>query len=85
MEELWRSLMAVPFPSGEVKKRGHEKMRRTTGPGYMTEILKRSSEKGWKHYFYGSTEETLERLKTVLEKDYPDIQVVGMYSPPLAL
>lgn len=78
-------IMAIPDggPLSAVgQKRGHEKMRRTTGPGYMTEILKRSSEKGWKHYFYGSTEETLERLKTVLEKDYPDIQVVGMYSPP---
>lgn len=64
------------------QKRGFENMQRTTGPSYMEAILKISSEKGWKHYFYGSTEETIEKLKTVLAEEYKGVQVVGMYSPP---
>ncbi|MBQ6415673.1 MAG: WecB/TagA/CpsF family glycosyltransferase, partial [Butyrivibrio sp.] len=34
------------------------------------------------HYFYGSTEETLTRLRENLEKKYPGINIKGMYSPP---
>ncbi len=64
------------------QKRGFKNMRRTTGPSYMGEILKISSQRGYRHYFYGSTEATLEKLNMVLQCDYPGIQIVGMYSPP---
>ncbi len=78
-------IMAIPDggPLSSVgQKRGHHDMRRTTGPSYMAEILRRSAEKGYRHYFYGSTEETLGKLHKVLEKDYPALQIVGMFSPP---
>ena len=78
-------IMAIPDggPLSSVgRKRGFSEMKRTTGPDYMKEILKISAEEGYRHYFYGSTEETLVRLKRVLGKDYQGIQVVGMYSPP---
>ena len=53
------------------------------GPlSYMGEILKISAEKGYRHYFYGSTEETLEKLYQELTASYPGIQIAGMYSPP---
>lgn len=64
------------------QKRGFKEMNRTTGPSYMEEIMKISVENGYRHYFYGSTQETIDKLKTVLEKEYPGIQIVGMYSPP---
>ena len=64
------------------RKRGFTNMQRTTGPSYMEEILKISAEKGWNHYFYGSTEETIEKLKNILAEEYKGVQVVGMYSPP---
>lgn len=48
----------------------------------MGEILKASAEKGYRHYFYGSTEETLEKLYEALNENYPGIQIAGMYSPP---
>ena len=57
-------------------------MSRTTGPSYMEEIFKVSVEKGYRHYFYGSTEETLTLLKEKLEQAYPGIGIAGMYSPP---
>ena len=43
---------------------------------------KRSYEKGYRHYFYGSREETLSKLKSNLEKRFPGIEIVGMYAPP---
>ena len=64
------------------RKRRFNNMKRTTGPSYMEEILKVSLEKGYRHYFYGSTEETLEKLYKVLERDYRGVEIVGMYSPP---
>lgn len=64
------------------RKRGFPDMKRTTGPSLMGEIFKISAEKGYRHYFYGSTEKTLEKLYSVLEETYPGIQIAGMYSPP---
>lgn len=64
------------------RKRGYENMIRTTGPSYMEKILKLSGKYGWKNYFYGSTAETLEKLKKRIDKDFTEAIVVGMYSPP---
>lgn len=78
-------IMAIPDggPLSAVgRKRGYPKMQRTTGPELMGEIMKISKEKGYRHYFYGSTEETLQKLRSNLEKEYPGIQIAGMYSPP---
>lgn len=78
-------IMAIPDggPLSTVgRKRGFPNMVRTTGPGYMGEIFKVSAEKGYRHYFYGSTEETLEKLHHALIEQYPGIQIAGMYSPP---
>ena len=77
--------MAIPDggPLSSVgRRRGHAAMQRTTGPSYLVEILKISAEKGYRHYFYGSTDETLAKLRQCLERDYPGVQVAGMYSPP---
>ena len=78
-------LMAIPDggPLSTVgQKRGYKNMARTTGPSLMGEIFKISAEKGYRHYFYGSKEETLEILKQKLEEKYSGIQIAGMYSPP---
>ncbi|QHW30861.1 WecB/TagA/CpsF family glycosyltransferase [Paenibacillus rhizovicinus] len=62
--------------------RGHDNMARTTGPSLMGEIFKISAEKGYRHYFYGSTKETLEKLFQKLKQNYPYLEIAGMYSPP---
>lgn len=75
-------IMAIPDggPLSSVgKKRGAIGMKRTTGPSYMGEILKVG---GYRHYFYGSTPETLKKLHIHLTHDYPQSTIVGMYSPP---
>ncbi|OBR89886.1 putative N-acetylmannosaminyltransferase [Clostridium ragsdalei P11] len=64
------------------RKRGYQNMDRVAGPSLMGEIFKISVENGYRHYFYGSTKETLGRLCNKLQKDYSSIQIVGMHSPP---
>lgn len=81
-------IMAIPDGgplSSLGRKRGYPNMKRTTGPSYMEEILKISVQKGYRHYFYGSAEETLEKLRGRLEEKYPGVQIVGMFSPPFRL
>lgn len=81
-------LMAIPDggPLSTIgRKRGHKKMARTTGPSLMGELFERSIKFGYRHYFYGSTEETLEKLHQMLKKEYPGIQIMGLYSPPFRL
>ena len=78
-------IMAMPDggPLSSVgRKRGYHKMSRVTGPSLMGEIFNISVENGYRHYFYGSTEETLEKMYCKLEEKYTGIQIAGMYSPP---
>lgn len=64
------------------RKRGYLKAKRVAGPDLMPKVFELSKEKGYRHFFYGSTEETLEKLKHKISKKYPYLQVAGMYSPP---
>ena len=64
------------------KKRGFSKAERVTGPDLMQEVFKISEEKGYSHYFYGSTQDTLDKLKKKLNEKYTNMKIVGMYSPP---
>ena len=78
-------LMAIPDggPLSTVgRRRGCKNMARTTRPSLMGEIFKISAKKGYRHYFYGSKQETLELLEKKLKENYPGIKIAGMYSPP---
>ena len=78
-------IMAIPDggPLSTVgRKRGYKEMTRTTGPDFLKAILEVSPEKGYKHFFYGSTNETLEKLRVEINKSNPGVEIVGMYSPP---
>lgn len=78
-------IMAIPDggPLSTVgRKRGYKNMERTTGPSLMGEIFEITAEKGYRHFFYGSKQETLNLLEQKLNENYPGIQIVGMYSPP---
>lgn len=60
------------------RRRGFADAQRVTGPDLMLELLTR----GYRHFFYGSTQETLAGMRAVLERDYPAAEIAGMYSPP---
>lgn len=67
------------------RRRGFANMERVTGPDLMGEIFKISVNNGYRHFFFGSTIETLNSLSVKLKKEYPGIQIVGMYSPPYGI
>lgn len=78
---------AMALPDGKplsivCKMRGFYDAARVPGPDLMPEIYQLSKEKGYRHYFYGSSQETLDKLKEKLQRQYPWLNIVGMYSPP---
>ena len=80
-----RGIMAIPdgAPLALIsRRRGFNQTKRTDGPRYMLAVLERSANMGYRHFFYGSTQETLDKMRRVLEKEYPGVQIAGMYSPP---
>lgn len=62
--------------------RGYKNAQRVAGPDLMPEILKLSEKEGYTHYFYGSTQQTLDALESNIRAKYPKLNIVGMYSPP---
>jgi N-acetylglucosaminyldiphosphoundecaprenol N-acetyl-beta-D-mannosaminyltransferase len=78
--ELW-----VPdgiAPVWMARMRGYRNAVRTPGAEIMLEFLKRAEEKGYRSYFYGDTEQTLEALCETVARNYPGHRIAGAYSPP---
>lgn len=78
---------AMTLPDGRPisfvqKWRGAETAQQVAGPDTMPAIWKATEHTGYKHFFYGSSPETIERLREKLEREYPNMQVVGLVSPP---
>ena len=61
---------------------GHPDCERVYGPDLMLEICRQSVALGYRHYFFGTTPRTLNRLGNRLCERFPGLQVAGMYSPP---
>lgn len=64
------------------RKKGYAQAERVTGPDLMKNILSLSAEREYRHFFYGSTQETLDKLKEVISEKYPGVIIAGMISPP---
>jgi N-acetylglucosaminyldiphosphoundecaprenol N-acetyl-beta-D-mannosaminyltransferase len=64
------------------RRRGFPLQRRVCGPDLMWAFLQETSEKGYRHYFYGSTDEVLQQLNKRLLGWFPSLQICGMYAPP---
>ena len=58
-----------------IKKRG-------TGPDLMERFLESTHDKGYRHFFYGDTDETLGQLTEKVRSQFPNQTVVGVHSPP---
>ena len=61
---------------------GHGSIRRVYGPDLMLNICKHSQGAGFRHFFYGGKPEVAEELARKLRERFPDLDVVGTYSPP---
>lgn len=89
-DEIYRNIQnqaVMALPDGKPltivsRIRGFHNAGRVPGPDLMKEIFKVSEKKGYTHYFYGSKEETLEKLKNNLLNEFPELKIVGMQSPP---
>lgn len=78
---------AMALPDGQPlsivsRQRGYAEAQRVPGPDLMPIILNMSQDKGYTHYFYGSTQSTLDQLRKVILDRYPRLQIAGMYAPP---
>ena len=60
---------------------GYPHNGRATGPMLMLKLCDWGREHGYRHYFYGGDEGVAEKLREKLCKKYPDLQVVGTYTP----
>ena len=65
-----------------LRARGHRHVERVYGPDLMLAMCARSQARGYRHYFYGGTQETLDALIAGLRARFPDLVVAGAYAPP---
>ncbi|MCI8557479.1 MAG: WecB/TagA/CpsF family glycosyltransferase [Lachnospiraceae bacterium] len=78
---------ALALPDGKplsvlCRKRGFPEAGRVTGPDLMLELFNVSETEEYRHYFYGSTQKTLDGMRERLNAEFPHVVIVGMYSPP---
>lgn len=74
------SVASIPDgkPLSVVGRKQVPTMDRVTGPDLMRETFSISAKHGWKHYFYGDKQETLDALRATLEREYPGMEICGM-------
>lgn len=73
------SFMSLPDgkPLSIIGKKSFPNMERVTGPDLMREIFLESKKRNLRHFFYGNTQENLDKLIQVLKRDYPYLSVTG--------
>lgn len=71
MPLIWASkLLGPPIPE------------RITGSDLFYELCKIAVQKQYKFFFLGSTNEVLNNMSIKLKRQFPNLQIVGTYSPP---
>lgn len=64
------------------KLKGNKKISRLFGPSVMEKFIDWGRKDNISHFFFGSSESTLLKLKMTIETKYPGAIVTGMVSPP---
>jgi len=64
------------------KSKGCKDIARTYGPDLMLDVCNQGQDLGLRHFLYGGTESTLEKLQQKLLELYPAIKIVEAYAPP---
>jgi N-acetylglucosaminyldiphosphoundecaprenol N-acetyl-beta-D-mannosaminyltransferase len=65
-----------------LRKLGCPEQTRVEGFQITSRAIELGLDKGRRHFFYGTTQETLDLLEKNLKEKYPSIQIVGTHSPP---
>jgi N-acetylglucosaminyldiphosphoundecaprenol N-acetyl-beta-D-mannosaminyltransferase len=61
---------------------GQRRIERVYGPDLLRDACAYGEDKGWRHYFWGAAPGIVEKLKEVLEKKHPKIEISGICCPP---
>ena len=64
------------------QKSGIVGAERVAGPDFMQHMFRNTQDGSVSHFFYGSSQETIDSLRKKLTAKYPGINIAGMYSPP---
>jgi N-acetylglucosaminyldiphosphoundecaprenol N-acetyl-beta-D-mannosaminyltransferase len=62
--------------------KGKKEISRLFGPSVMEKFIDWGRSDGLSHFFFGSSEITLMKLKEAIEVKYPGAKIAGMLSPP---
>jgi len=80
LADLWIPDGIAPVWIARIK--GLTKARRIPGANLMERFLQLADRKEFSSFFYGDTDDTLEKLKQRLQTSYPGHRIVGTFSPP---
>jgi N-acetylglucosaminyldiphosphoundecaprenol N-acetyl-beta-D-mannosaminyltransferase len=80
----------VRLPDGEPvawlqRRLGFSHARRIGGPDLFPRVVARGRDVGLRHFFVGSSEPELERLRNVMVSRYPGAEILGLHAPPHAV
>ncbi len=64
------------------KLKGLDDVGHVPGPDFLPAFVEYTKSSNIRHYFFGSTQEVLDKLIDNLKQNDPDIQIAGCYSPP---
>ena len=64
------------------KWKGIKRVERIFGPAFFEKTLEWGVEENLKHFFFGSSDSTLQKLKKNIENKFPGIKIAGAVSPP---
>jgi N-acetylglucosaminyldiphosphoundecaprenol N-acetyl-beta-D-mannosaminyltransferase len=64
------------------KWNGIKRVERIFGPTFFEKTLEWGVEDNLRHYFWGSSDKTMEKLKKNIENKFPGIKISGAFSPP---
>ncbi len=64
-----------------LRRCGNGAARRVRGPSFFDETIRRGTEVGLRHYFFGTNDDVLALLVERLKKDVPGVTIVGTFAP----
>ncbi len=65
-----------------LRRRGNPDQTRVYGPDFMEMALAHGVSHGWRHFLFGATEDTLDRLVTQAQRIAPEVAIVDRVAPP---
>ncbi len=64
------------------KMKGSKNIERIFGPTFMEKTIDWGRKDGLKHFFWGSSKETLEKMLSQIKVSFPEVKIAGAVSPP---